>query len=137
MACNKWTWRHLYFSKQNMKNKPLLCNIIRNVLVKVCHTSPDAVKRAKYNKKFWEELIAYFPSYNTSHTEKDASNIYSIVVCVFVTAVTFLPSRCLATIGGFLPGRCLATLREFLPSRCLATIGGIHRHTHPESNVIS
>jgi hypothetical protein len=67
------------------------------------------------NKKFWEELIAYFPSYDTGHIENDAFNNSSIVACVFVTAVKFLPSRCLATIGGF------------LPSRCLATIGGIHR----------
>jgi hypothetical protein len=29
------------------------------------------------------------------------SNNSSIVACVFVTAVTFLPSRCLATIRGF------------------------------------
>jgi arginine/ornithine N-succinyltransferase beta subunit len=24
------------------------------------------------NKKFWEELIAYFPSYDTDHTQNDA-----------------------------------------------------------------
>jgi hypothetical protein len=29
------------------------------------------------------------------------SNIYSIFACVFVTAVTFLQSRCLATKGGY------------------------------------
>jgi hypothetical protein len=69
------------------------------------------------NKKFWEELIAYFPWYDTGHIENDTSNNSSIVTCVFVTAVTFLPSRCLATIG------------RFLPSRWLATIGGIHTHT--------
>jgi hypothetical protein len=72
---------------------------------------------SKLNKNFWEELIAYFPWYDTGHIENDASNNSSIVACVFVTVVTFLPSRCLATIGGF------------LPSRCLATIEGIHRHT--------
>jgi hypothetical protein len=81
------------------------------------------------NKKFWEELIAYFPCYDKGHIENDASNNSSIVACVFVTAVTFLPNRCLATIGGFLPGRCLATIRGFLPSRCLATIGGTHTQT--------
>jgi hypothetical protein len=54
-----------------------------------------------YNKKFWEELAAYFPSYDTGHIENDASNNSSIVACVFVTAVMFLPSRCLGTIGGF------------------------------------
>jgi hypothetical protein len=51
------------------------------------------------DKKFWEELIAYFPLYDTGHIENYASNISSIVACVFVTAVTFLPSCCLATIG--------------------------------------
>jgi hypothetical protein len=75
------------------------------------------------NKKFWEELIAYFPWCDTGHIENDASNNSSIVACVFVTAVTFLPSLCLATIRGFLPSRCLATIGGFLPSRCLATIG--------------
>jgi hypothetical protein len=34
------------------------------------------------------------------HIENDASSNSSTVVCVFVTAVTFLPSHCLATIGG-------------------------------------
>jgi hypothetical protein len=51
-------------------------------------------------KKFWEELIAYFPLYDTGHIENDTSNSSSIVACVFVTTVTFLPSRCLATIRG-------------------------------------
>jgi hypothetical protein len=68
-----------------------------------------------YNKKFWEELIAYFPWCDAGHIENDAYNNSSIVACVFVTAVTFLPSRCLATIG------------EFLPSRRLVTIGDAHR----------
>jgi hypothetical protein len=113
----------------------------------------DDRKALKY-EKFWEKLIAYFPWYDTGHIENDASNNSSTVACVFVIAVTFLPSRCLATIGGYLPSRYLALLREFLPScrlatiegfspsRCpatirkllpsLATIGGIHiqAHTH-------
>jgi hypothetical protein len=55
----------------------------------------------KRNNKFWEELITYFPWYDTSHIENDASNNSSIVACVLVTAVTLLPSRCLATIWGF------------------------------------
>jgi hypothetical protein len=49
------------------------------------------------NKKFWEELIAYFPCYDTGHIENDASNNSSIVACVFGTEVTFftepLPSN--------------------------------------------
>jgi hypothetical protein len=32
-----------------------------------------------YNKKFWEELFAYFPWYDTGHIENDASNNSSIV----------------------------------------------------------
>jgi hypothetical protein len=31
-----------------------------------------------------------------------------IVACVFVTAVTFLPSRCLATAGEFIPNPAVA-----------------------------
>jgi hypothetical protein len=46
------------------------------------------------------------------HIENDASNNSSIVPCVVVTAVTFLPSR------------CVATIRDFLSSRCQATTGG-------------
>jgi hypothetical protein len=57
-------------------------------------------KEKHWNKTFWEELIAYFPWYDTGHIE-NASNNSSIFACVFVTAVTFLPSRCLATIGNF------------------------------------
>jgi hypothetical protein len=52
-------------------------------------------------KNFWEELIAYFPWYDMDRIESDVSNHSSIVACVFVTAVTFLPSRCLAMIGGY------------------------------------
>jgi hypothetical protein len=68
--------------------------------------------------------------YDTGHIQNDASNNSSIVASVFVTAVTFLPSRCLATTRGFLPSRSLATIWGFLPSRCLETIGGIYRRTH-------
>jgi hypothetical protein len=61
---------------------------------------------------FWEKLISYFPSYDTGHTENDMSNNSSIVACVFDTAVTFIPSRCLATIGGFLPNRAVTWQQE-------------------------
>jgi hypothetical protein len=64
-----------------------------------------SLNKCTKNKKFWEELIAYFPWYDTNSIENDVSNNYSIVGCVFVTAVTFLPSRCLATVGEFLPNR--------------------------------
>jgi hypothetical protein len=82
------------------------------------------------NKKFWVELIAYFSWYDIGHTENGSSNNTSVVACVLVTAVTFLPTRCLATIRGFLPRHCLVTLRGFLPSRCLATMRGIHTRIH-------
>jgi hypothetical protein len=94
-------------------------------LCRMCDVLRSHLQRTKGNKRFWEELTAYFPWYDTGHTENDASNNSSIIACVFVTAVTFLLSRCLATIGGFfLPSRCLATIWRFLPSRCLANIGG-------------
>jgi hypothetical protein len=70
------------------------------------------------NKKFWEELIAYFSWYDTGYIENDASNNYSIVACVSVTAVTFLPSRCLAMIGGI--------FTESLPS---SDMGDTQTHT--------
>jgi hypothetical protein len=53
-------------------------------------------------EKFWEELIAYFPSYDTGRIE-NVSNNSSVVACVFVAAVTFLPSRYLTMTSGFLP----------------------------------
>jgi hypothetical protein len=53
------------------------------------------------NKKFWEEQIAYFPWYDTDRIENDVFNNSSIVACVFITVVTFLPSRCLPTTGGY------------------------------------
>jgi hypothetical protein len=98
----------------------------RNWLLVHSHTSSASGSRwdgehiasTRNYKKYCEELIAYVPSYDTSHNKNDPSNNSSIVACVFVTAATFLPSSCLATIGGF------------LPSRCLATMVGIHRHTH-------
>jgi hypothetical protein len=81
------------------------------------------VSTKKKNKKFWEELIAYFPWYDTGHIENDASNNSSLLACVFVTAVT---------IGGILPCRCLATINGFLPSHCLATTGKTHTDTQTD-----
>jgi hypothetical protein len=43
----------------------------------------------------------------------DASNNSSVVACVFVTVVTFLLSRCLATLRVLLPSRYLATIGEY------------------------
>jgi hypothetical protein len=41
------------------------------------------------NEEFWEELIAYFPWYDTDHIENNASNNFYIVRYVFVATVTF------------------------------------------------
>jgi hypothetical protein len=73
-----------------------------------CLTSHSPPDKLNINQKFWEELIAYFPWYDMDCIENDVSNNSSIVACVFVTAVTFLPSRCLVKIGGFLPIRAVA-----------------------------
>jgi hypothetical protein len=71
------------------------------------------------NKKLWEELIACFPWYDTGHIENDASKS-SIVACVFVNAETFVPSRCLPTIGGvfteLLPSNDREIFTEALPA---------------------
>jgi hypothetical protein len=58
-------------------------------------------REINHNKKFWEEIIAYLPLYDTDRIKNDVSNNSSVVACVFVTVVTFLPSRYLATIGGY------------------------------------
>jgi hypothetical protein len=63
-------------------------------------------------KKFWEELIAYILSHEMDRIENDGSKNPSTVACIFVAAVTFLPSLCLAVIGGVLPSRCLATIGD-------------------------
>jgi hypothetical protein len=65
------------------------------------------------NLPLWEELIAYFLWYDTGHIVNDASDNFSIVECVFVTPVTSLPSRCLATRGGIFPSRYQAKIRVF------------------------
>jgi hypothetical protein len=54
-------------------------------------------RKTKHKNKFWEDLSTYFPWYDTGHIENHTSNNSFTVVCVFVTAVTFLPSRCLVT----------------------------------------
>jgi hypothetical protein len=62
--------------------------------------SNDAAGWDWIKNKFLEELIAYFPWYDTDRIENYVFD-NSIVACVFVTEVTFLPSRCLATIQGY------------------------------------
>jgi hypothetical protein len=75
-----------------------------------CHffgsTKATFSRNALPKKKFWEELIAYFPWYVTDRN-KNGPNNSSILACVFIIVATFLPSRCLATIRGFLPNRAV------------------------------
>jgi hypothetical protein len=95
---------------QNNKNSFAFVNY--EYMCKVAYSFLSRTKNLQYlllrlslvyilNKKFWEELIVYFPWYDTGHVKNDVSNSSSIVACVFVTAVTFLPSHCLATTGDF------------------------------------
>jgi hypothetical protein len=56
--------------------------------------------------QYWNDCSAL--CWTSSHIENDGSNNSSIVACVFITSVMFLPSRCLTTIRGFLPNRAVA-----------------------------
>jgi hypothetical protein len=70
-------------------------------------SSPSTTRRATVEvfdptsarSKHGEELIAYFHRHDKNRVENDSFNSSSIVACVFVAVVTFLPSRCLAAIG--------------------------------------
>jgi hypothetical protein len=53
------------------------------------------------NKKFREERIPYFPLIWISCIENDTTDNSSIVACVLITTLTFLPSCCLVMIGGY------------------------------------
>jgi hypothetical protein len=66
-----------------------------------------------WSKKFTEELIAYFPWYDTGYMENDASNNSSIVACIRYRGNVFTKP---------LPDNDIALLQ----SRCLATICGVY-----------
>jgi hypothetical protein len=70
-------------------------SLIKKNFNKVLHCSED---ETKLNKKFWEELIAYFPLIHDPNRKRHIQQF--IYCCVFVAAVTCLPRRCLATTGG-------------------------------------
>jgi uncharacterized protein YcfL len=45
-------------------------------------------------QKLWEETIAYFFFwYDTDHTENNSRDNTSVVTCVFMTTLIFLPGR--------------------------------------------
>jgi hypothetical protein len=59
----------------------------------------EVFEPASTRGKLWEERIAYFHRHYKDRVENDSSNNFSVVACVFVALVTFLPSRCLTAIG--------------------------------------
>jgi hypothetical protein len=72
------------------------CKIVS--LNNTTHTkNGDRIRPLSFHQKegkLANKKIACFPWYNMDHIENDAYK-YSIIACVFVAAVTFLPSRCL------------------------------------------
>jgi hypothetical protein len=83
-------------------------------------------------KKFWEELISYFPSYETGHIENDASNNSSIVVCIRYRGNVSLPSSNREIFTEPLPSNDKEIFTEPLPSndrglhiQTLRLVGGI------------
>jgi hypothetical protein len=63
-------------------------------------TYSSAFSQNTINKKFWETLIVRFPLIRHGPHRKRRVQEFFIVSCVFVAAVTFSPSRCLATNEG-------------------------------------
>jgi hypothetical protein len=99
------------------------------------------VNSLRTNRKFWEELIAYFPLIRHGPHRKQFLQLF------FVAAGTCLLSYCLATIWGTQPDRLLwydiennasnnyslflvfVAAGMCLLSHCLATVEGIHIQT--------
>jgi hypothetical protein len=53
------------------------------------------------SKKFWEELIAYFPSYDKDHIDDNTCIQQFFYSCVFVAMVMTLPNFFLPRMGGY------------------------------------
>jgi hypothetical protein len=96
---------HMQFSVASYEHTPLNTNVPRRTklsnTLNLCSTHKQSTKLHTHKQKFWEELIAYFPWYDMDCIENDPLNDSSIVAYVLVAAVTFLLSRCLATIGRY------------------------------------
>jgi hypothetical protein len=61
--------------------------------------SRDMPRYCLKNRKLWGKNNRIFPSDTTlTLIENDASNASSVVAYVFVAAITYLPSRCVASI---------------------------------------
>jgi hypothetical protein len=77
-------------------------------------------KRKK--KKFWEELIAYFPWYDTGHIENDASNNSCVCICY----------------RGNVPAESLHSNDKVIFTEPLPSNNkGIHGHTHAHIQQLS
>jgi hypothetical protein len=73
----------------------------------------------RFKNNFWEELIAYFPWYDTGHIENDASKMSSIVACVLYRGNDFtepLPSNYRGIFTEPLPSNDRGIFTEPLPS---------------------
>jgi hypothetical protein len=79
--------------------KPHHFSVAQNHIQGVYHIKGELHISHVQMKKFWEELIAYFPSYDMDSTENDASVVLSLRA--FFAAVTSLPNRCLAPAGRY------------------------------------
>jgi hypothetical protein len=66
-------------------------SVARNILLNNNFGDLSVFVNYKYNnsKKFWEELIAYFPLIWHRPHVNDAPNYSSIVACVFISTVRF------------------------------------------------
>jgi hypothetical protein len=120
--------------------EPITCTASVSLLPSFCGVNGIRDSHI-YSKKFWEELIVYFPLVRHGQYG-NRSNYSSIIVCVFFAAVTYLPGCCLATRGGYTyrhidwwdvfpnytfemdTGAIILMLRFIKISS-----GGIHRHT--------
>jgi hypothetical protein len=74
----------------------ILTLFLRLLLFHLQHAERESQNR---NKKFWEQLIDYVPFIQHEPHRKQTSLTIPLLLRVFVAAVTFLASRCLATIG--------------------------------------
>jgi hypothetical protein len=72
---------------------------VKEDLLSTMHPENGSNRFGRKSNKFSEELITTFLWYDTGSIENDASNNFSFVARVFVTAVTFLLSRFLASKG--------------------------------------
>jgi hypothetical protein len=92
------------------------------------------------NKKLWEELIAYFPWYDTGHIENDASNNSSIVVCIRYrdnVSIEPLPSNDRGIFIEPFPSNNKGSFTEPLPSNDKGRYTDTNTHTTQQRDLIN